>query len=58
MDKITLDTIIERVKQGEGLNKIIISLELPLQETLLYMQRHHRAEYNEAKDYAIANSDK
>ena len=58
MDKSTLDTIIESVKQGEGLNKIIISLELPLQETLLYMQRHHRAEYNEAKDYANTQIDK
>ena len=55
MNKITLDIIIERVKQGEWLNKIITDLNLPLHETLVYMQIHHKGEYNEAKAYANAN---
>ena len=58
MNKITLGIIIERVKKGEGLNKIITDLNLPLDETLNYMQIHHKGEYTEAKAYANANGDK
>ena len=56
MNKTTLDTILERAWQGEGLNKSITDLDLPLDETLNYMQTNHKGKYTEAKAYAVANN--
>ncbi|PPC95228.1 MAG: hypothetical protein CTY33_00285 [Methylotenera sp.] len=50
MQQDQLKVILDRVKGGEGLNAIILSLGMNLQSTLLDMQANHKQEYKDAKE--------
>jgi len=50
MNKEELDVILNRVKNGEGLNAIIVSLGLNLSTTLIHLKQNHRQEYKDAKE--------